>query len=70
MSGEPVDRLNQVSAIIEKPPVDEAPSNLAVVGRYLLTPRIFDLLETQAVALATRFSSLTRSPPCRKSNAC
>ncbi|MEM9605441.1 MAG: UTP--glucose-1-phosphate uridylyltransferase GalU [Pseudomonadota bacterium] len=47
VSGESVgERLSQVSGIVEKPPVDEAPSNLAVVGRYLLTPRIFELLET------------------------
>ncbi len=39
-------RLQEVNAIVEKPPVDEAPSNLAVVGRYILTPKIFDLLET------------------------
>ena len=30
--------------IVEKPKPEEAPSNLAVVGRYILTPRIFDLL--------------------------
>lgn len=35
-----------VSAIIEKPPIEEAPSNLAVVGRYILSPEIFDILET------------------------
>jgi len=35
----------EVSGIVEKPPVDKAPSNLAVVGRYILTPKIFDLLE-------------------------
>jgi len=38
--------LLEVSGIVEKPPVEEAPSNLAVVGRYILTPKIFDLLET------------------------
>jgi UTP--glucose-1-phosphate uridylyltransferase len=32
--------------IIEKPHPDQAPSNLGVVGRYILTPRIFDLLAT------------------------
>ena len=37
--------LMEVSGIVEKPAVDEAPSNVAVVGRYILTPRIFDLLE-------------------------
>lgn len=35
----------RVVSIVEKPSPDKAPSNLAVVGRYLLTPRIFDKLE-------------------------
>jgi len=39
------ERLRRVEAIVEKPRPQEAPSNLAVVGRYILTPRIFDLLE-------------------------
>lgn len=39
------DRIGKVSDIIEKPSPDVAPSNMAVVGRYILTPRIFDLLE-------------------------
>jgi UTP--glucose-1-phosphate uridylyltransferase len=38
--------MAQITNIIEKPKPVQAPSNLAVVGRYLLTPRIFDLLET------------------------
>jgi len=38
--------LAAIRAIVEKPDPAEAPSNLAVVGRYLLTPRIFSLLET------------------------
>ena len=37
--------LSRVSSIVEKPKPDEAPTNLAVVGRYILTPRIFELLE-------------------------
>ena len=37
--------LMEVSGIVEKPSVDSAPSNVAVVGRYILTPRIFHLLE-------------------------
>ncbi len=40
------DGLSRVSAIVEKPKPADAPSNLAVVGRYILTPRIFELLET------------------------
>ncbi|MGQ0697555.1 MAG: UTP--glucose-1-phosphate uridylyltransferase GalU [Panacagrimonas sp.] len=37
--------LGEIRAIVEKPKPEEAPSNLAVVGRYILTPRIFKLLE-------------------------
>ena len=40
-------RLNSVQQIVEKPKPEDAPSNLAVVGRYILTPAIFDLLATQ-----------------------
>ena len=39
------DRVEQISAIVEKPRPEDAPSNLAVVGRYVLTPRIFAMLE-------------------------
>jgi UTP--glucose-1-phosphate uridylyltransferase len=40
------DRHGEISAIVEKPRPEEAPSTLAVVGRYVLQPRIFDLLES------------------------
>jgi UTP--glucose-1-phosphate uridylyltransferase len=40
------DRVEKVSAIVEKPKPEDAPSTLAVVGRYVLTPRIFHHLET------------------------
>lgn len=40
-------RLIQISDFVEKPAVEVAPSNYAVLGRYVLTPRIFDILETQ-----------------------
>lgn len=36
----------QVSSMIEKPSVDEAPSNVAVIGRYILSPEIFTHLES------------------------
>ncbi len=39
------ERVERVSAIVEKPKPEVAPSTLAVVGRYVLTPRIFDHLE-------------------------
>ncbi|MEW6058912.1 MAG: UTP--glucose-1-phosphate uridylyltransferase GalU [Actinomycetota bacterium] len=42
------ERLARVVSIVEKPTPDEAPSNLAAIGRYILTPEIFDALrETQ-----------------------
>ena len=36
--------LTRVRAMVEKPPREEAPSNLAVIGRYILTPDIFDII--------------------------
>ena len=39
-------RLYEVSDLVEKPPADQAPSNLAIIGRYLLTPEIFEELES------------------------
>ena len=36
----------KISDLVEKPPVDEAPSDLAIIGRYVLTPDIFPALET------------------------
>ncbi|MDB2475312.1 UTP--glucose-1-phosphate uridylyltransferase GalU [Amylibacter sp.] len=38
-----------VAGLIEKPTVQEAPSNLASIGRYILTPDIFKILRTQAI---------------------
>ena len=47
----PKDAYQRVTSIVEKPKPADAPSNLAVVGRYILTPAIFDLLRhTQAGA--------------------
>ena len=39
-------QAGRISQIVEKPKPADAPSNLAVVGRYILNPAIFDLLET------------------------
>ncbi|MFZ5591655.1 MAG: UTP--glucose-1-phosphate uridylyltransferase GalU, partial [Bacillota bacterium] len=37
-------RVYRVRDLVEKPPADQAPSRLAIMGRYVLTPRIFDIL--------------------------
>jgi len=39
------DRLFRVTDMVEKPAPEDAPSNLAIIGRYVLTPDIFDVLE-------------------------
>lgn len=40
-------RLHEVKDLVEKPSTDEAPSNLAILGRYIITPEIFDILAAQ-----------------------
>lgn len=34
----------RITGLVEKPPVEEAPSNLAIIGRYVLSPRVFEVL--------------------------
>lgn len=65
---------NQIASIIEKPSPAAAPSTLAVTGRYILTPRIFDMLEqtelgvggelqlTDALAKLLAFECITVCP--------
>jgi len=51
IAGEPVEeslnhgRLRRLTKLVEKPAPSDAPSNLAIIGRYVLTPKIFDKLE-------------------------
>jgi UTP--glucose-1-phosphate uridylyltransferase len=48
IDGEPegeTGRLYRIRDMVEKPPANEAPSDLAIIGRYILTPDIFDALE-------------------------
>ncbi len=70
VDGEPQDDgTYRVRALVEKPRPDEAPSNLAIVGRYVLTPEIFDvLLETPPgkngeIQLTDGLSLLLRKQP-------
>ena len=39
------DKIHEVNALVEKPKREDAPSNLAIAGRYVLTPEIFKVLE-------------------------
>ena len=42
------ERIFKVNDMVEKPAIDEAPSRLAVLGRYVITPEIFEILENTA----------------------
>jgi len=50
LDAKPVDgfngRLFEIQNMVEKPKLEDAPSNLAIIGRYVLTPRIFEMIET------------------------
>ncbi|WP_097026005.1 UTP--glucose-1-phosphate uridylyltransferase GalU [Clostridium peptidivorans] len=39
------DRVYKVKDLVEKPKTEEAPSNIAILGRYIITPQIFEILE-------------------------
>ncbi|MGV7118375.1 UTP--glucose-1-phosphate uridylyltransferase GalU [Paenibacillus sp. KACC 21273] len=45
------DRLYQANGLVEKPAREDAPSNLAIMGRYILTPEIFNILGNQQVGV-------------------
>jgi UTP--glucose-1-phosphate uridylyltransferase len=50
IGGEPVGkRIHRVDSLIEKPAPEESPSNLAIAGRYVLTPDVFDAIDRTAV---------------------
>lgn len=42
------DRVYKVKDLVEKPSIEEAPSNIAILGRYIITPKIFEILENTA----------------------
>ena len=39
------DRVYKVKGLVEKPSIEEAPTNVAILGRYIITPQIFKILE-------------------------
>lgn len=41
------DRVYKVKDLVEKPPIEKAPSDIAILGRYIITPTVFEYLETQ-----------------------
>ena len=41
------DRVYKVKDMVEKPSIEDAPSNIAILGRYIITPEIFNILENQ-----------------------
>jgi len=52
VDGSPLaERVYKANRLVEKPKREEAPSNLAILGRYILTPRIFDMLGEQQVGV-------------------
>ena len=52
--GEGKDGLYSVETFVEKPAPEDAPSDLAIIGRYLLTPEIFNILEAQNLELVMK----------------
>ena len=62
-------RTFRVRDTVEKPPVEEAPSDLAIMGRYVFTPRLFDILETTQpgaggeIQLTDAINELSRREP-------
>ena len=47
-AGEGEDGFVKITGLVEKPAADEAPSNYAVIGRYVLSPKVFEVLENTA----------------------
>jgi UTP--glucose-1-phosphate uridylyltransferase len=63
------DRVVKISGMVEKPAPEKAPSNLAIIGRYILPPEIFEILERTAgdvggeIQLTSGLSSLLEERP-------
>jgi UTP--glucose-1-phosphate uridylyltransferase len=63
------DRVVKISGMVEKPAPEKAPSNLAIIGRYILPPEIFEILERTAgdfggeIQLTSGLSTLLEQRP-------
>jgi len=68
LAGIPDGDVVTVTELVEKPAVEEAPSNLAVIGRYVLSPAVFDVLERtepgrgNEIQLTDALQTLARMP--------
>ncbi|MHA1297857.1 MAG: UTP--glucose-1-phosphate uridylyltransferase [Candidatus Helarchaeota archaeon] len=49
------DRVHKISSLIEKPPLDKAPSNLAIAGRYIFSADIFDAIKETPIGIGGEF---------------
>ena len=54
------DRLFEVQNLVEKPKPEDAPSNLAIIGRYILTPAIFEMLDSTPAGRGRRVAAHRR----------
>ena len=59
----------RITGLVEKPPADEAPSDLAIIGRYVLSPTVFEVLRRTRpgrggeIQLTDALQELTRTEP-------
>ena len=76
IAGEPVEgglnhgRLHKVTRLVEKPAPADAPSNLAIIGRYVLTPKIFDKLEQTQKGAGGEIQLTDAITPYRLTSSC
>lgn len=63
-------RVYKVKDLIEKPKVEEAPSNVAILGRYIITPSIFEILDNTTPGKGVRFSLQMHSGHLQKMKLC
>ena len=53
------DNITEILGLVEKPSIEKAPSNMAVVGRYIIEPAVFEVLEKQNI-----FECMTSTHRC------